>query len=66
MQDEYDFASGQRGKFTRADMQLIPPIRLEPEVLKYLIQLAKEKGTTLNILINQLLNKDIELIAIGA
>jgi hypothetical protein len=66
MQDEYDFASGQRGKFTRADMQLIPPIRLVPEVLKYLIQLAKEKGTTLNILINQLLNKDIELIAIGA
>jgi hypothetical protein len=66
MQDEYDFAGGQRGKFSRADVQLIPPIRLEPEVLKYLTQLAKEKDTTLNILINQLLKKDIELIAIGA
>jgi hypothetical protein len=39
---------------------------LEPEVLTYLIRLAKEKDTTLNILINQLLKKDIELIAIGA
>jgi len=45
---------------------LSPPIRLEPEVLTYLIRLAKEKDTTLNILINQLLKKDIELIAIGA
>ena len=65
MQDEYDFASGPRGKFSRSDVQLIPPIRLEPEVLKYLTELAKEKDTTLNILINQLLKKDIELIALG-
>jgi uncharacterized DUF497 family protein len=34
--------------------------------LIYLTQLAKEKDTTLNILVNQLLKKDIELIAIGA
>jgi hypothetical protein len=47
-------------------VQPIPPIRLEPEVLTYLTQLAKEKDTTLNILVNQLLKKDIELIAIGA
>ena len=35
-------------------------------MLTYLTQLAKEKDTTLNILVNQLLKKDIELIAIGA
>jgi len=66
MREEYDFTDGARGKFSRAHVQLIPPIRLEPEVLTYLTQLAKEKDTTLNILVNQLLKKDIELIAIGA
>ena len=66
MREEYDFTDGERGKFSRAHVQLIPPIRLEPEVLTYLTQLAKEKDTTLNILVNQLLKKDIELIAIGA
>ena len=66
IQNEYDFANGRRGKFSRTDVQLVPRIRLEPELLKYLTQLATENDTTLNILINQLLKKDIELIAIGA
>jgi hypothetical protein len=66
MREEYDFTDGARGKFSRAHAQLVPPIRLDPEVLTYLTQLAKEKDTTLNILVNQLLKKDIELIAIGA
>jgi hypothetical protein len=50
MREEYDFTDGARGKFSRAHVQPIPPIRLEPEVLTYLTQLAKEKDTTLNIL----------------
>jgi predicted HicB family RNase H-like nuclease len=65
MRDEYDFADGQRGKFHRADVRLVPPVHLEPDVLSYLTDRAKDKGTSLNALVNELLKKDIELIKIG-
>jgi hypothetical protein len=31
MKDEYDFSNAERGKFYRPDVQLIPPVRLDPE-----------------------------------
>jgi predicted HicB family RNase H-like nuclease len=65
MRDEYDFAGGQRGKFHRPNVRLVPPIHLEPEILTYLAERAKDKGTSLNTLVNQLLKKDIELIKIS-
>lgn len=65
MKQEYDFSKGERGKFYRPDVTLIPPVHLEPQVLDYLTERAKAKGTTLNELVNQLLKKDIELIEAG-
>ncbi len=65
MKQEYDFSKGERGKFYRPDLTLIPPVHLEPQVLDYLAERAKAKGTTLNELVNQLLKKDIELIEAG-
>lgn len=62
MKDEYDFSHAERGKFYRSNLRLIPPVRLEPEVLDFLATRAKERGTTINQLLNQLLKKDIELI----
>jgi predicted HicB family RNase H-like nuclease len=62
MKDEYDFAQAQRGKFYRENAELIPPVHLEPEVLKYLQDRAQARGTSLSQLVNQLLKKDIELI----
>ena len=62
MQDEYDFTDAQRGKFYKPDLRLIPPVRLEPQVLDFLAKRAAAKGTTLNALLNTLLKKDIELI----
>jgi hypothetical protein len=62
MQDEYDFSQAQRGKFYREGAELIPPVHLEPEVLKYLQARAEARGTSLSQLVNQLLKKDIELI----
>ena len=47
-------------------MRLIPPVRLEPEVLDFLATRAKERGTTVNQLVNQLLKKDMELIQAAA
>jgi len=62
MKDEYDFSKAERGKFYRPNLRLIPPVRLEPEVLDFLATRAKQRGTTVNQLVNQLLKKDIELI----
>jgi hypothetical protein len=62
MKDEYDFSNAQRGKFYKPDLRLIPPVRLEPQVLDFLATRAQAKGTTLNALLNDLLKKDIELI----
>jgi predicted HicB family RNase H-like nuclease len=66
MKDEYDFSNAERGKFYRPNLRLIPPVRLEPEVLDFLATRAKQRGTTVNQLVNQLLKKDIELIQAAA
>ena len=62
MKDEYDFSNAERGKFVRADVVLVPPVHLEPEVLEYLQARADARGTSLSTLVNDLLKKDIELI----
>jgi hypothetical protein len=62
MKGEYDFANAERGKFYRPDAQLIRPVHLDPEILKYLSERAEARGTSLNELVNDLLRKDIEII----
>jgi hypothetical protein len=66
MKDEYDFSNAERGKFYRPNLRLIPPLRLEPEVLDFLATRAQQRGVTLNELLNQLLKKDMELIRAAA
>jgi predicted HicB family RNase H-like nuclease len=41
-------------------------VRLEPEVLDFLATRAKQRRTTVNQLVNQLLKKDMELIQAAA
>jgi CRISPR/Cas system-associated protein Csm6 len=62
LKDEYDFSGAERGKFYRKDAVLVPPVRLEPEVLRFLLERAQARGSTLDELVNELLRKDIELI----
>ena len=62
MKHEYDFAGATRGKFFSKGAELVPPIHLEPEVLKYLQARAAARGTSLSQLVNDVLKKDIELI----
>lgn len=53
MKDEYDFSNSQRRrKFYKPDLRLIPPVRLEPQVLDFLAKRGEAKGTTLNALLN--------------
>ena len=65
MKDEYDFSKAERGKFYRPNLRLIPPLRLEPEVLDFLATRAQERGVTVNQLVNQLLKKGMELIRVA-
>ncbi len=62
MKDEYDFSGATRGKFSRPDAQLIPPVHLDPGVLAYLDERAIARGVSLSALVNELLKKDIALI----
>jgi hypothetical protein len=66
VKDEYDFSGAERGKFFRKDAQLVPPVHLEPDVLRYLLERAQARGATLDRLVNDLLRKDIELIEAGS
>jgi hypothetical protein len=62
VKDEYDFKGSERGKFYREGATLVPPLRLEADVLQYLLDRATARGMTLEQLVNDLLRKDIELI----
>ena len=63
MKDEYDFANAERGRFSKPDAILVPPVHLDADVLAFLSARAKARGVSLSELVNALLKKDIELIA---
>jgi len=62
MRDEYDFSKGERGKFFNPDAKKNLPVYLDAEVLDYFEERAKQKGIELNVMINDLLKKDIAMI----
>lgn len=62
MSSEYDFSNAQRGKFFRPDATLDLPIYLDPRIREYLAIRAKAKGVEVGQLVNELLQRDIDLI----
>lgn len=65
MRDEYDFSSGERGKFFRGDdARLRLPVYLDEDVLTYLEARATEKGVDLGQLVNEFLRREIEVVEI--
>ncbi len=65
MKNEYDFSGAERGKFFRKDAAFEIPIYLEPEVLAYFTARAKEKGVSVDSLLNEVLKRDIERLKSG-
>jgi len=63
MKDEYDFSNAEQGKFYRPLEELDIPIYLDKEVKEYFIQKIRnqEKPFSINMLINSLIKKDIEI-----
>ncbi|GAB4456215.1 MAG: hypothetical protein Fur0044_50180 [Anaerolineae bacterium] len=62
MRKEYDFSKGVRGKFYRPDVELNLPIYLEPDVAKFVRELARAKDTAIDTIVNSWLRQDIALI----
>ena len=62
MRKEYDFSKGERGKFHRPDVELNLPIYLEPDVAKFLRELAQTKNVEIESIVNDWLRQDIALI----
>ena len=62
MKKGYDFSKGERGKFYRPDAELNFPIYLEPEIANFIRNLAGEKNTDIETIVNDWLRRDIGLI----
>jgi hypothetical protein len=62
MTKEYDFSKGERGKFYRPGVELNLPIYLEPDIAKFVRELAKAKNMAVEALVNDWLRQDIALI----
>ena len=62
MRRNYDFSKGVRGKFYREGAELQLPIYLDAKLQKQLERLAKKNGKDVSELVNQLLQREVELI----
>ena len=62
MKAEYDFFQGERGKFYHPDAVFHLPVYLEPDVNRFMSQLAEEKGLEVQNLVNSWLRHNISLI----
>ena len=61
-QIEYDFSKGVRGKFYRKGAELRLPIYLDAKLQKQIERLAEKNGKDVSDLVNQLVQREVELI----
>jgi cytidylate kinase len=62
MKKEYDFSKGVRGKFYRKGAELRLPIYLETDLQGRLERLSQKNGKDIGEIVNQLVQKEMELI----
>ena len=61
MKKEYDFSTGERGKFYRPHAKLNLPVYLEPDVRGFVERIAKSKRSDVSTVVNKLLKTDMQL-----
>jgi hypothetical protein len=59
MKKEYDFSKGERGKFFRPDAELSIPVYLEPQVAEAVRERARKRKTSIGVVVNEWLRKDL-------
>ena len=62
MPAEIDFSQGTRGKFFKPNAVIRLPVYLNPKIRDYLAERAQVKGIEVDQLVNDLLQRDIDLI----
>jgi hypothetical protein len=62
MKEEYDFSKSERGKFYNKDAEFALPVHLDPDVARFMRNLADKKGTDVDTLVNDWLRRSIELV----
>lgn len=62
MKREYDFSKGVRGKFYRKGAELRFPIYLDAKLQEQVERIALKKGKDVSEMVNQLVQKEVELI----
>ena len=61
MRGEYDFSKGVRGKFYRKGAELRLPIYLDTKLQEQVERLARKNGKEIGEIVNQLVQKEVEL-----
>ena len=61
MKDEYDFSNAEQGKFYIPVEQIELPIYLDKDIIEYLNHRCTITQENLQVLVNDLLRKDIEI-----
>jgi cytidylate kinase len=62
MNREYDFSKAVRGKFYRKGAEIRLPIYLDAKVQAQVERLSRKKGKEIGEIVNQLVQKEMELI----
>ena len=61
MKREYDFSKAVRGKFYHKNARLRLPIYLDAKVQEQLQRLSRKNGKALDAMVNQMVQKEMEL-----
>ena len=61
MRKEYDFSKGLARKFYRAKARLNLPVYLDPDVERFVEQIARSQRSDISRVVNQLLKSDMRL-----
>ena len=61
MKNEYDFSSGERGRFYKPDVEYNLPIYLNADVFAFVHSVAKKKNSDISCVVNQLIHSDMQI-----
>lgn len=64
MKKEYDFSNAEKGKFYNEDAIFSLPVYLDPDNLKFVEKIAREKNSDLNSIVNTLIKENIKIAQI--
>ncbi len=61
MKEEYDFSKAEKGKFYRKNVKLRLPVYLEPKILQFIEDIAKNKKKDISSVVNEIIESDMHL-----